>query len=85
MMIQMQKSQQWSFSNVQTQIEDLEKKMQKNKEEDESKRQEMSAKLDRVVHSLSTSAAIQSYMNQPQQFFATSKTRGLNCSNAMYC
>ena len=63
MMIQMQKSQQWSFNNIQTQIEDLEKKIIKNREEEDSRRQEMSVKLDKVVKSLSTSAAIQSYMN----------------------
>lgn len=63
MMIQMQKSQQWSFNNIQTQIEDLEKKIIKNREEEDNRRQEMSVKLDKVVKSLSTSAAIQSYMN----------------------
>ncbi len=77
MMIQMQKSQQWSFNNVQTEINSVQKQIDKNHQEDE-----------KAEHNLSHSLAMTNYYTKLRNDMIkniNTTSIDLNCTNVFYC
>lgn len=77
MMIQMQKSQQWSFNNVQTQIDDIQKRIDSDHKEELNYTQDLS-------HSLAMTNYYTKMRNDMIKNINTTKV-DLNCTNVFYC
>ena len=77
MMIQMQKSQQWSFNNVQVQIDEIQHKIDGNHKEELNYTQDLS-------HSLAMTNYYSKMRNDMIKNINTTKV-DLNCTNVFYC
>ena len=77
MMIQMQKSQQWSFNNIQTEVNAVQKQIDKNHQEDQKEE-----------HNLSHSLAMTNYYTKLRNDMIkniNTTSIDLNCTNVFYC
>ena len=77
MMIQMQKSQQWSFNNIQAEIGSVQKEIDKNHQEEETD-----------AHNLSHSLAMTNYYTKLRNDMIkniNTTNVDLNCTNVFYC
>lgn len=77
MMVQMQKSQQWSFGNIQSQIDQIQKKI------DDNHREEMNYTSD-LSHSLAMTSYYQKLRSDMIQNINTTQVN-MNCTNVFYC